>query len=175
MAGPVGRPQIGGMTSFQVFGLSDALCDEVRSTMLSPGYGHRVVRETARGTGPCRACLGLFRVGEEERLLFTYRPTGSPEAPGAPGPVFIHAERCRRYEGSGFPSELTKLPLLIEAHAPGGRIMGTVAVTGPAVTGVVEQLLADREVSFLHVRHGEAGCHVARVDRAGRPKAAPAQ
>lgn len=157
------------MTNFHVIALPDSLSDEVRSTMRSPGYGHPVVRETARGTGPCRACLGLFRVGEEERLLFTYRPAGSPAAPGAPGPVFIHAERCQRFEGPGFPAALTALPLLIEAHAGDGRVLGTRGVTGAAVTGEVEALLADPEVGFLHVRHGEAGCHIARVDRGARP------
>jgi hypothetical protein len=49
--------ELTGMAVFHLLGLSDALTREVRKTRLSPGYGHPVVSETARGTGPCRACL----------------------------------------------------------------------------------------------------------------------
>ena len=62
------------MAHFHISGLSDELTGEVRDTLRSPGYGHPVVREVATGTGPCRACLGLFHTGTDERLLFTYRP-----------------------------------------------------------------------------------------------------
>lgn len=157
------------MAIFHLLGLSDALTREVRETRLSPGYGHPVMRETARGTGPCRACLEQFQVGKEERLLFTYRPTSRDGMLGAPGPVFIHARDCRQYRGSSFPPGLRSLPLLIEAWATGNRIHSARRATGPEVETVVGQFLEDPETAYLHVRHGEAGCHIASVERGPLP------
>lgn len=152
--------------AFQIAGLPEALTREVRETLKSPGYGHPVVREMARGTGPCRACLNTFTVGEDERLLFTHRPPSHDGTLGAPGPVFIHAEDCGRYQGREFPPGLRSLPLFVEARASGNRVLAGRAVTGEHVDAVLEELLSDATVEFLHLRHGEAGCFIARVDRA---------
>jgi hypothetical protein len=157
------------MAIFHLLGLSEALTREVRETSLSPGYGHPVVRETARGTGPCRACLEQFQVGKEERLLFTYRPTSRDGMLGAPGPVFIHARDCRQFRGTAFPPDLLSLPLLIEAWATGNRIHSARQATGSEVEKVVRELLEDPRTAYLHVRHGEAGCHIASVDRGPLP------
>jgi hypothetical protein len=155
------------MPDYHILGLSDELTREVRRTLRAPGYGHPVVREMAGGTGPCRACLEQFKVGEEERLLFTYRPPSGNGTMGAPGPVFIHASDCRQFRDSGFPPGLRSLPLLLEAWAGGNRILAARAATGTAIEGVLEELFADPEVDYLHVRHGEAGCHIARIGRGG--------
>ena len=157
------------MTVFHVLGLSDALTQEVRQTRRSPGYGHPVVGEVARGTGPCRACLEPFKVGREERLLFTYRPASREGMLGAPGPVFIHTRECRQYRDTGFPPGLLSLPLLIEAWASGNRIHSARKVTGAETEEVLAELLEDPETAYLHVRHGEAGCHIASVDRGPLP------
>jgi hypothetical protein len=160
------------MTAFHVLGLLDQLTSEVRETMRAPGYGHPVVREVATGTGPCRACLQQFRVGEEERLLMTYRPPSRHGTLGAPGPVFIHAEPCTPYRGDVFPPALHGLPLLVEARARDNRIPAARRVTGPAIDGVIAELLASPEVEYVDVRHGEAGCHIARADRGPLPASA---
>lgn len=157
------------MAAFHLLGLSNALTREVRETGLSPGYGHPVVREIARGTGPCRACLEQFQVGKEERLLFTYRPPSRDGMLGAPGPVFIHARDCRQYRVAEFPPGLLSLPLLIEAWASGNRILSARRVTGAATEEVIAGLLQDPQTVYLHVRHGEAGCHIASVERGPLP------
>jgi hypothetical protein len=151
--------------TFYIRGLADDLTAEVRQTLRSQEYGHPALRETARGTGPCRACLGLFTVGKEERLLFTYRPAEDDGTLGAPGPVFIHAEDCGQYQGDVFPPTLRQLPLLLEARASGNRVLAARRATGAGVDEALEALLADPEVDYLYLRHGEAGCHIARVTR----------
>jgi hypothetical protein len=158
------------MADYHILGLPDDLAAKVRETLRAPEYGHPVVRELAGGTGPCRACLEQFKVGQEDRLLFTYRPAGGDGTLGAPGPVFIHAAPCRQYRGAGFPPGLRSLPLLIEARARGNRIPSARAVPGADVDAVLDEFFADPDVDYLHVRHGEAGCHIARVSR-GAPLA----
>lgn len=94
------------MARYRITGLPNEIADEARSTGRSPEYGHPVHREVAAGTGPCRSCLGFFDVGVDERLLLTYRPDFGPSALGAPGPIFIHAETCARYEGDSIPDPI---------------------------------------------------------------------
>jgi hypothetical protein len=154
------------MGNYRIAGLSDELTSEVRRTLKSPEYGHPAMRETARGTGPCRACLDVFEVGKEERLLFTYRPAEENGTLGAPGPVFIHAESCVRYDGSAFPPGLRGLPLLFEARAHGNRVLAARRASGGEIDDTLDALLADPDVGYLYIRHGEAGCHIARVERA---------
>jgi hypothetical protein len=153
------------MTLYHISGLGDALTREVRRTMLSPEYGHPVIRELARGTGPCRICLQRFHVGKEERLLFTYRPDERTGTIGAPGPVFIHAEPCERYTGTGFPADLYSLPLILEARASDHRIPLARRVIGGEADAMLELLFTNPDVEYVDIRHGEAGCHITRASR----------
>jgi hypothetical protein len=88
---------------------------------------------------------------------------------GAPGPVFIHARDCRPYRGTAFPPGLLSLPLLVEAWASGNRIHSARQATGPDVERIVREFLQDPQTAYLHVRHGEAGCHIASLERGPRP------
>ena len=153
------------MNQFRITGLSAALVDEVRRTRRSPGYGHPVVAEVASGEGPCRSCLGLFRIGMDERLLFTYRPDSGRQALGAPGPVFVHRAECARYDGTSLPDDLLALPLFVEGRREDGTIPRSQLAVGAAASELVTDFLADPRIDFVFLRHGEAGCHIARVDR----------
>ena len=153
------------MAAYKIEGLPTRITDEVRSTCKSPGYGHPIYAEVADGTGPCRSCLRLFDVGREERLLFTYQPASGDRVVGAPGPVFIHREECGRYEGTSMPEDLRGLPLLVEGRTNDGTVLRSESTSGDAAEQVIEACLADEQIDFLFLRHGEAGCHIARIDR----------
>lgn len=149
---------------FTVRGIPQSAADEVRRTRRSPGYGHPALEETARGTGPCRCCLRTFVPGSEQRLLFTWRPAAEPASLMAPGPVFIHAERCETWRGEGFPEGLRGLPLALEARAPGGRVLRVDTDRDGDPAERIRQLLRAPGAQWLHLRHAEAGCFIARVD-----------
>jgi hypothetical protein len=153
------------MSVYYVAGLSDEITAEVRTSMRSPQFGHPVSREIATGTGPCRACLNPFRVGVEERLLFTYRPDAGPGSLAAPGPVFIHARQCTRYVADHFPTALASFALIVEARARNNRVPLAHRATGSEIDKLVEQLFADPDVDYVYIRHGDAGCHIARIQR----------
>lgn len=152
--------------TFIVRGVSQEIADEVRRTRRAPGYGHPAHHEIAGGTGPCRCCLRTFVPGVDERLLFTYRPDGDDTTLMAPGPVFIHATRCEAYAGAGFPEGLRSLPLAFEARAGGSRVPGLSRADGSAAEREIASLLSRGDTGWLHLRHAEAGCFIARVDRA---------
>jgi|SRR5436190_17142854 len=141
-------------------GIPEAVASEVRATMRAPQYGHPAHKALAQGYGPCRLCLRTFRIGEEERILFTYNPcAGLP----APGPVFIHARTCQRYDGAELPPDLRALPMVIEGFGEGGWLVAQKKVEG-SVEKVLAGVLAQSGVAYAQLRNAEAGCFMARVE-----------
>ncbi len=153
------------MQGYRVRSVDTITTRAVRVDRTSPGYGHPAVLEVAGGTGPCRSCLRLFEVGREHRLLFTYQPRSGSETTGAPGPVVIHAEDCPRFDAPGFPPDLERLPLVIEGRTEDGRVLHSVRVPGDGAEEAAVELLGRSEIDFLFLRHGEAGCYIARIER----------
>jgi hypothetical protein len=148
-----------------VRGVPQEIADEVRRTRRAPGYGHPAHIEIASGTGPCRCCLEPFVPSRDQRLLFTFRPRADDGSLMAPGPVFIHAEHCEAYAGDGFPHALRALPLAFEARASGSRVSALLSCADVSAEQQMATLFAGMDVRWLHVRHAEAGCFIARVDR----------
>lgn len=153
------------MAVFRFMGIPTDVADHVREHMRSPQYGHPAHREVARGSGPCRLCLGTFAVDTEERILFTYQPFQEAGALPAPGPVFIHPGECRRYDALAVPPDFRSLPLVVEGYAQGGKLLAQERVDGRAVEDVLEQVFQQGDCRYSHIRNGEAGCFVARVER----------
>jgi uncharacterized protein DUF1203 len=153
------------VAEYRYSGIPTAVADEVRATMRSPQYGHPAHREVARGYGPCRHCLRTFTVDRDERLLFTYQPVQEPTGLPAPGPVFVHAEPCERYDSPAFPPDLRSLPLVVEGFRLGGTVVVQEAVGTASPDEVVGRVFALAEVAYAHVRNAEAGCFMARVER----------
>lgn len=152
---------------FLVRGIPQDIADEVRRTRRSPGYGHPAHQELAGGTGPCRCCLEPFVPGVDQRLLFTWRPHGAAGELLAPGPVFIHAGHCRAFDGDGFPEALRVLPLAFEARLSGSRVSELSRRDDVPAEAQMQVLFEEHAADWLHLRHAEAGCFIARVDRAG--------
>lgn len=84
----------------------------------------------------------------------------------APGPVFIHAAHCRAYDADGFPETLREVPLAFEARASGSRITELSARADVSPESQMQVLFDDHGADWLHLRHAEAGCFIARVERA---------
>jgi len=154
------------MNAYQVIAIPETLAQKVRTTLKAPGYGHPAHVEVASGYGPCRLCLKKFREGEEDRILFTYDPFRGLDSYPSPGPVFIHRDGCPAYEEEGFPAELRDLPLTLEAYGPDRWIVARERVADGEVDAAIGRLLGREEVGYIHVRNTEAGCYIARVERA---------
>lgn len=152
-------------TRFAVTALPQEIADFVREHGCDPSWGHAAVTQPATGFGPCRLCLRTFREGEL-RTLFTWDSYyGVAEFP-QPGPVYVHAESCERYAEHGFPPELRDLKLTFEAVASGPRVVALERTAGGDHEDTIARLLDLPEVDFLNVRNTEAGCFVARLERA---------
>ncbi len=151
---------------YQVVAISEDVARQVRTTLKSPQYGHPAHGEVAGGYGPCCYCLQTFVEGQEERILFTYNPFSEVGGLPAPGPVFIHREECKRFEGAGFPPKLRPLPLMLEGYGRGSwRFLQEPVVNGD-IDAVIDRLFAYAAVEYIQVRNAEAGCFVALIERA---------
>lgn len=153
------------MTRFHISGIPNALAAEVRETLRAPGYGHPANRELAKSYGPCRHCLRTFRIGEEDRLLFTYQPFGEAGSLPAPGPVFIHADLCERYDQSTLPPDFRSLPLVFEAYRNGGWLVVQERIGVEASDASLGAIFDQTGADYVHIRNAEAGCFMARVER----------
>jgi Protein of unknown function (DUF1203) len=160
------------MTFYRVVAIPDELANQTRASLKSPQYGHPAHVEVATGYGPCRSCLRTFQEGEEERILFTYNPFAGLDAYPSPGPVFIHREGCPRYEEPDFPADLRRLPLTLEAYGRGRWPVARESGAERDVEGAVDRLFAHPAVEYIHVRNTEAGCYIARIERAEEARAA---
>jgi hypothetical protein len=152
------------MTVFRFLGIPTDVATAVRTTGHAPGYGHPVHRDTATGYGPCRHCLRTFAVGHEDRLLFTYQPFTAPGSLPAPGPVFVHAAECTRYDASEVPADFRSIPLVVEAYGNEGQLLRQLRVGARGIEEVLEDVLATPGTEYGHIRNGEAGCFMARVE-----------
>jgi hypothetical protein len=154
------------VTAFRTIPIPAALAESARRERRSPQYGHPTPTELARGHGPCRLCLETFRVGEEERLLFTYNPFEGLETLPSPGPVFVHANGCRPFDApTGFPRTLHDVPLVLDGLAPGAMLVAREHVAGRKVVVAATRIFANDAVRYIHVRNADAGCYVARLER----------
>ncbi len=152
------------MTELRFRGIPDTVATEVRTTLRAPGYGHPAHREMAAGYGPCRQCLRTFAIGSEERILFTYQPFREAGSLPAPGPVFIHAEACERYDASTLPPDFRSLPLVFEAYRDGGWLLAQERPGSGASEAQLSEMFDRYGADYVHIRNGEAGCFMARVD-----------
>jgi hypothetical protein len=147
---------------FTVEAMPEAVAAYVREHGRDPIWGHPTLTQPAAGFGPCRLCLRTFDEGEP-RTLFTYDSYAGVSGFPQPGPVYVHADGCGRYDADGFPPELRELKLTFEAVAAGPRVVALERTEGGNVEGTIARLLDLPDVEYVNVRNTEAGCFVARV------------
>jgi hypothetical protein len=154
------------MAEIRVIALPTETVQKVLATMKSPGYGHPAHTEVATGHGPCRHCLRPFRVGQEERTLFTCNPFYELAEVPLPGPIFVHAEMCERFdEESGYPAELLPYPVVLDGYDSQQRLVMQRRAEAGSQERMLAEMLENEAVLYVLVRDREAGCFDFRVER----------
>ena len=139
---------------FRITGIPSDLAAEVRQRLGPPSMATPRTEKRRPGTDPAVSVS-----------LFTYQPFSDPTSMPAPGPIFIHATPCERYEGSELPPDFRPLPVLFEAYGTGGELLGRERVGEQRREVVLERLFAALGADYIHIRNAEAGCFMAQVDR----------
>lgn len=154
------------MSSFQVVAIPTEVAESVRKTGKAPKYGFPAHKEVAAGRAPCRHCLRLIRLNEEELYLFTYDPFDKLGVPPLPGPVYIHAGNCGRPAGANsIPEEYRGRLLTFSAYGADRQLLKELRLSHGNEDAEAERLFADPEVRYIHVRSTEAGCYLFRLER----------
>lgn len=146
--------------------------DEVRALQAggSDAYGHLPERRISDGAGiPCRHCLDTVGKGEPY-LILAYRPFPDLQPYAETGPIFLHADPCRRApETDIVPAMFQATPsYILRGYGPDDRIVygsGGVVPTHRICTHAHE-LLQRPEIAYLHMRSASNNCYQVRVERA---------
>jgi hypothetical protein len=152
-------------TAMKIVALPTEVANEVRSTLKAPKYGFPAHVETATDAAPCRHCLKTFVAGKDRRILFTYDRFAGVESLPQPGPIYIHADDCERYDGAEFPEELRSSPRTLEAYALGRKLIASEYIADGKYEDAIEKLFANPDAAYIQVNSTTAGCFTFRIER----------
>lgn len=124
----------------------------------------RVVADAAHGY-PCRVSLQDAAVGERLLLLpYLHHDVAGPYR--ASGPIYIRelaaAPALFRDE---LPPSFPRRLLSLRAYDGEGWMREADVAEGQAARPIIERMLADASVAYLHIHNARPGCYACRVDR----------
>lgn len=151
--------------NYKIVPIPPEIAESVRRDMRSPQYGHPVFTDVAKGYGPCRQCLQTFRKGEEERILFTYNSFENLSDLPLPGPIYIHKDACRPFEGNVLPTDLLEIPIYFEAFGDESKLIRREKMLKEKNGDQIAEMFGLPEVRYINLRNAEAGCYIARIER----------
>ena len=123
---------------------------------------------------PCRVTLEDAPVGERVLLLpYVHQDGRSPYR--ASGPIFVRRGVSeQRRVANVLPPYLTRRLLSNRAYDAADSMVDAEVVEGSAAAPVIERLLANADVEYLHIHFAKRGCYACRVDRNQKEKGSPA-
>ena len=124
----------------------------------------RVTADSMPGC-PCRISLVDAEVGEALLLLpFEHLATRSPYR--ASGPVYVRAGARRAVLAPGVvPPYVTRRLMSVRAYDADDMMVKAEVCEGADVAPVLERLMADEAVAFVHLHNAKRGCFSCRVER----------
>ncbi len=158
------------MKQFKIIPISSEYAAKIRATM-KDDFGHEVIKQVAKGAGPCRVSLKPFIVGEDSRLLFSHSPFETDNVFNQPGPVFINTKKVEAYSDiHRFPPEIKadklNFPLTLIGYSRSQKMIFTKLVGDADVDILITQIFSTQPfVEYLHTRNAEAGCFICKIER----------
>lgn len=99
-------------------------------------------------------------------ILLAHRPFESNQPYAETGPIFVHERPCQPYNDSfTYPPEFPRSAVVLRAYSNEDRIVGAEAVGERVVETVIEEILANPAVEYIHARNLGYGCFMFRINR----------
>jgi hypothetical protein len=138
-----------------LYGLSDA--------ELAARRARRVVVD---GAGlPERIEMRDAEPGETLLLVnFEHQPADSPYR--SSHAVYVREGATETWSGDTLPAVMRKRLLSLRAFSADGSMVDADVVEGGEADPVIERLLGDPSVAYIHAHYAKPGCYAARIDRA---------
>jgi len=155
------------MSSFRLVGLAAENFEPffaMSDAELAALGARRVVADAPVGF-PCRVSPADAEAGDELLLLpFEHLSTGSPYR--ASGPVFVRRGARRAVLAPGeIPPYVTRRWMSVRAYDADDMMVAAEVCDGAEVRAVIERLIADEAVAFIHLHNAKRGCFSCRVER----------
>ncbi|HMN70675.1 MAG TPA: DUF1203 domain-containing protein [Rhodoblastus sp.] len=157
------------MPAFRCIAIPTATADCFRSDGVDD-YGNKLreMQATPDGLFPCRHCLNYGLPGEA-MLLGSYKMPRPLGIYWSPSPIFVHRDRCPRFELENEIAPIIRRGVLVSVRAYDDADqciydLGQVSA-GSDVDKPLANALADSRTAFVNVHTARPGCMLARVER----------
>ena len=150
-------------SNFRIVALPTEVAETARKAAGENRPDHRVVVVDEPNAAPCRHCLRWAKPGETV-ILFPYHaiPAGRPYSES--GPIFVHADGCKRYQTPEYPGEFRE-GRVFRAYDSKQNLIDAVLPNGEPPEAVIEKLFENPETTFLHARSATRGCFTFQIER----------
>jgi hypothetical protein len=157
------------MSSFRLVGLAAENFEPffaMSDADLAELGARRMVADDPAGF-PCRVSLVDAEPGDELLLLpFEHLSAGSPYR--ASGPVFVRRGARRAVLAPGeIPPYVARRLMSVRAYDADDMMVDADVCEGRDVRGVIERMLADPAIAFIHLHNARRGCFSCKVERVG--------
>jgi len=152
-------------STFRIVPLPTEVAEEARHVAESGAADHAVIKVDSPIGYPCRHCLRWAQSGERV-ILFPYAsiPAGHPYS--ETGPIFVHAEPCKRYNATcEYPADFRNGRVL-RAYDANYNMIDAEVVNGREPEEVIEKLFQISKIAFVDARSVSRGCFTFRIQRA---------
>jgi hypothetical protein len=114
---------------------------------------------------PCRVTLQDAVPGERV-LLLNFRHLASDSPYASSGPIVVRRDADRTHVAvDQVPEQQRRRLLSVRAYDERDWIVDSDVTPGTGLAAVIERLLANPQVAYLHLHNARNGCYAARVDR----------
>jgi len=114
---------------------------------------------------PCRVTLDDAEPGERLILLNYEHQSADTPFRSAHAIYVREAARAPVATTDELPPALRRRPLSLRGFDAAGMLRDADVVEGAAAEPVIERMLADPQVAYLHAHYAKPGCYAARIDR----------
>jgi hypothetical protein len=151
-------------SSYRVVPLASEIAETARRQVQVGAPDHAVIEVDSPTGYPCRHCLQWAQPGERV-VLFPYAsiPPGRPYS--ETGPIFVHADACRRYEETDRYPENFRSHRVIRAYNAENDMIDAIVVADDQPEPVIEKLLQNPATAFLQARSLSRGCYTFKIER----------
>lgn len=152
----------------QFLALEDDVVAAYRNGSIDANGQSPELRVASKSELPCRHCMDFIKAGEQF-LTLAHRPFPAPQPYAELGPIFLHADACKRGGGtSEVPPFLLSPTYIIRGYGLDDRIVygtGQIVETRK-IPATAEAILQDRTIAYIHVRSASNNCYHCRIERA---------
>ena len=138
-----------------LYGLPDAALAERRARRVvvdGPGFPERIEMRDAEP-------------GETLLLVnFEHQPADTPYR--SSHAVYVREGATEPWSGDHLPEVLRKRLLSLRGFSADGSIVDADVAEGRDADPVIERLLSDPSIAYIHAHYAKPGCYAARIDRA---------